>query len=118
MGHCSYTDIVLKASNELLPGSEEPTPLPLVQETCEYVLGMGSVLLETLKKCRQLKAEGSVSGGKVIITIQHGTETPYSFEFVEQDFSLTENLKKGDKISFAYQGETVTVNMKIKLVKR
>lgn len=117
MGRCP--DIVLEAKNETLPVAEELLPLPMVQETCEYGLGMDSVLLRTRKKCRQLKASGSVSGGKIVFSVQTGTDTPRVFEFMNVEaFSLTEDLKKGDTITFAYQGENVSTDVTVIILKK
>ena len=113
--HCETPDIQLKSDSSVQPVTQTSQPLPMLLKTCEYVLSTNVV--ETLKRCRQLKAKGSVSNGKVIIVIEG--ETIRTFEFVNQmSFTLVEDLKKGDKIVFLYQGDGTVVDMKVKVVKK
>ena len=117
MGHhrCyEKTDICLKSDPSVQPPTETEQPLPMLLKTCEYVLSTSVV--ETLKKCRQLKVKGSVASGKVVVVIEG--ETIKRFEFVDDSFTLVEDLKKGDKIVFLYQGEGAIVDMKAEIVKK
>ena len=118
MGHCK-PDIVLRSDTEVLtPTTEFPSALPMLKESCDYILFSEGVVLQTLKKCRKLVVKGSVTNGKLIITVQTGEETPRIFEFEnESDFTLIENLKKGDKIVFSYLGTSTVINIKAKIVK-
>ena len=87
----------------------------MLLKTCKYVLSTSVV--ETRKKCRQLKVSGSITDGKVIIVVEG--ETIKTFEFVnETSFSLVEDLKKNDKIVFLYQGEGTVIDMKAEIVKK
>jgi len=112
------TDICLKSDTTLQPPTETAQPLVMLLKTCEYVLSTSVV--ETLKKCRQLKVKGKVTSGKVIIIIEG--KTIKTFEFVsdmgEEYFTLVEDLKKGDKIIFLYEGNETFVDMKVKIVKK
>ena len=110
---CHKPDIVLKASGQ----QDEPGGpiLPLTQKTCKYELDVSA--LKILKKCRELKVKGSVTGGSVIISVQTGTETPRQFTFENETFELVENLKKGDAIVFLYFGAPI-VELKASIRKR
>jgi len=108
------TDICLKSDTTLQPPTETAQPLVMLLKTCEYVLSTSA--LETLKKCRQLKVKGSVTLGKVIIIIEG--ETIKTFEFVNDSFTLIEDLKRGDKIVFLYEGDETVVDMKAEIVKK
>ena len=121
MGHhrCyEKRDILLNSDPSVQPPAETAQPLPMLLKTCEYVLSTSVV--ETLKKCRQLKVKGSVTSGKVLIAIEG--ETIKSFEFVsdmvKESFTLVEDLKRGDKIGFAYEGNGTVVDMKAEIVKK
>ena len=120
-------DIVLTANLER-PESTDLTPLPLTQETCEYILNtLGGFRCNEFegpqliikKKHRQLKVKGSVRG-QVEITIQKGEETPRVFGFVDDDdFELEVDLVKGDKITFRYgAGSNSTIKLKALVVKK
>ena len=117
MGHhkcCKTPDIQLNSDSSVQPLTETEQPLPMLLKTCEYVLSTSVV--ETLKKCRQLKVKGSVTSGKVIVVIEG--ETIKNFEFENDSFILVEDLKKGDKIIFLYEGNETVVDMKAKIVKK
>ena len=117
MGHhrCyEKRDILLNSDPSVQPLAETAQPLPMLLKTREYVLSTSVV--ETLEKCRQLKVKGSVTSGKVLIAIEG--ETIKSFEFVNESFTLVEDLKRGDKIVFAYEGNGTVVDMKAEIVKK
>ena len=118
MGHYKchkQPDIELKSDTSVQPIAETPQPLPMILKNCEYILSTSVV--ETRKKCRQLKVEGSVTNGKAIIVIEGETLREFEFQNTPQ-FSLTEDLKKGDKVVFLYEGEAAIINMKAEIVKK
>ena len=119
-------DIVVTA--DLRPDPTDLTPLPLTQETCEYILNtLGGFRCNEFegpqliikKKHRQLKVKGSVAG-QVEITIQTGEETPRVFGFTDEDnFEVEADLVKGDKITFRYgAGSNSTIKLKALVVKK
>ena len=114
--HACYEkrDIILKSDPSVQPDVETDQPLPMLLKTCEYVLSTSVV--ETLKKHRQLKVKGTVTSGKVLIGIEG--ETIKSFEFVNDSFTLLEDLNRGDKIVFLYQGNGTIIDMKAEIVKK
>ena len=115
MGKCA--DIVLTSEGGVLADAPEvPVALPMRNVTCEYSLLMNDFVLTTLKNCRQFRVRGSVTNGKLIISIQTGTDTPRIFEFENvPDFSLTEDLLKNDKITFSYVGTGTTIDIRAKI---
>ena len=115
MGKCA--DIVLTSEGGVLADAPEvPVTLPMRIVSCEYSLLMNDFVLTTLKNCRQLRVKGSVTNGKLIISIQTGTDTPRIFEFENvPEFSLTEDLLKNDKVSFSYIGTDTVIDIKAKI---
>jgi hypothetical protein len=66
-----------------------------------------------------LKVNGKVTAGQVNITIQRGEETPMKFVFVQEEFELIQDLKKGDKITFEYEaGIRATVKLVATIMKQ
>ena len=117
MGKCA--DIVLTSEAGVLPDTSVPASLPMRNVTCEYSLLMNDFVLTTLKNYRQLRVKGSVTNGKLIVSIQTGTDTPRLFEFENvPEFSLTEDLLKNDKIVFSYVGTGTVIDIKAKIEKR
>ena len=112
---CHKPDICLKSDQSLQLPAETLQPLPMLLKKCEYVL-LTSVV-ETLKKDRQLKVKGSVSNGKIRIVIEGETIRYVEFEN-KSSFTLLEDLNKGDKIVFLYQGNETLVDIKAKVVKK
>ena len=115
MGKCA--DIVLTSEDGVLADAPEvPVPLPMRNVTCDYSLLMNDFVLTTLKNCRQLRVRGSVTNGKLIVSIQTGTDTPRLLEFENvPEFSLTEDLLKNDKITFSYVGTGTTIDIRAKI---
>ena len=117
MGKCA--DIVLTSEAGVLADTSVPASLPMRNVVCEYSLLMNDFVLTTLKNCRQLRVKGSVTNGKLIISIQTGTDTPRLFEFENvPEFSLTEDLLKNDKIVFSYVGTDTVIDIKAKIEKK
>ena len=114
-----YADIVLTSEPGVLADTSVPASLPMRNVICEYSLLMNNFVLTTLKNCRQLRVKGSVTNGKLIVSIQTGTDTPRLFEFENvPEFSLTEDLLKNDKIVFSYVGTGTTIDIKAIIEKK
>lgn len=117
--HCNQPDLVLYSVAEVLPTSTELISLPVVEKTTKYSITSQGVQVVTHKKYRVLKVRGSVTNGKLVVSVQTGEETPRTFTFEnESDFTLVDDLLKGDKIVFLYSGTGTLIDVKIQIVKK